>query len=151
MWDDEEAVKVLKDKELYQWESDEEENDDNLEPFDPNVRRSPEPGDVDFELGQALRVNPWNLEHMSSRQFKCHYWQVQEGDLEEERLAGMTAQARQEEVEQLSTEIGQLKGQVQSYLAKTAQMDSLQKAFQSNIEKLRVWAERCAYLIAPDN
>ena len=128
------------------WDSD---KADELDPFDPYVCRRPEPGDVEYELGQALRMKPSKVENMTDCQIRARFYKVQ-GDMEEERLADLTPQQRRTEVEELCRQIGLLKGQVQSYLAKSSQQDTLQKNFQSTIDRLKALGERCAFLISPD-
>ena len=128
------------------WDSD---KADELDPFDPYVSRRPEPGNIEYELGQALRMTPSKVENMNDRQIRARFYKVQ-GDMEEERLAGLTPQQRRTEVEELCRQIGLLKGQVQSYLAKSSQQDTLQKNFQSTIDRLKALGERCAFLISPD-
>ena len=127
-------------------DDDESEGEDSFRPYEC---RRPEPGDVQYEVGQSLRMDPDRVEHLSEKQFCARFGKVQ-GDREEERLAAMTPHERRHEVEEMSRDLGQLKGQLQSSLAKSKQEKGLQKAFQSTLDRIRVLLERSAFLISPD-
>ena len=122
------AIKVNEDVPRADWDRDEEDEED----FDPYARRSPEPGDLDFEVGQALRICPHKVEHLTDSQFKRRFWQVQ-AQKEEEKLEQMTPRERRQEVEAIMQEIQVLKKQVQSCL-----------------DRVGVLGNRVAYLICRD-
>ena len=107
-------------------------DDDDEEEADVYARRSPGPGDADWELGQALRMPANKIEHLTQAQFKRRFWQVQ-AQKEEEKLESMTPRKRREEVEAILTEIQALKKQVQSCL-----------------DKVGILGNRVAYLICRD-
>ena len=136
-WDEDEkvvqnpwAIRVNEDVERASWDHDDDEEEEDE--FKPYERRSPEPGDVEYELAESLRIHHSKVEHLSSGQFKKRFWEVK-AIKDEEKVASMTPRQRRKEVESICEEISSLKKQVQSHL-----------------DKIGVLGQRMAYLICKD-
>ena len=123
-WEDEDeksvenpwAILVNEDVERASWDHDDEDEDDDYE-YRRYERRSPEPGDVEYEVAEALRIHHSKVEHLSSGQFQKRFWEVK-AIKDEEKVASMTPKQRRDEVEAICEEIASLKKQLQSKLDK---------------------------------
>ena len=99
--------------------------------IDPGRKRDPEPGDLDYEMGQALKVHPDVVEHMSAGQVRARMFELEERR-EMDRLEQLSLEDRRQEIEQMSKEIKGLASTVQSAMARAQNL-----------------IRRCATLIKP--
>ena len=125
------AIRVNEDVERASWDYDDEEEEE-YSSFGHYRTRSPEPGDVTYEVAAALRMHHSKVENMSDARFKQRFFEVK-AQKEEERVETLTPQQRREEIEALCGEISNLK-----------------KGLQSSLDKITVLGQRMAHLICHD-
>ena len=125
------AIRVNEDVERASWDYDDEEEEE-YSSFGHYRTRSPEPGDVTYEVAAALRMHHSKVENMSDARFKQRFFEVK-AQKEEERVETLTPKQRREEIESICEEIA-----------------SLKKQLQSKLDKIDVLGKRMAYLICID-
>ena len=111
------AIRVNEDVERASWDYEDEEEEEEYSSFGHYGTRSPEPGDVNYEVAAALRIHHSKVEHLSEGRFKQRFFEVK-AMKEEERLETLTPQQRRQEMESICEEISSMKKQIQSQLDK---------------------------------
>ena len=126
------AIRVNEDVERASWDYEDEEEEEEYSSFGHYGTRSPEPGDVTYEVAAALRMHHSKVENLTDARFKQRFFEVK-ALKEEERVETLTPRQRREEIENICAEISELK-----------------KGLQSSLDKINALGQRMAQLICRD-